>query len=281
MGSDEKTDTKTTMQILTPEQQRLASLSAGFYDQFGGSNPTLPGAAGVAGFDPLQVQGQNEVLGAVPQAKATIDSANTQNQKLTGGDYLDPDNASTQGAIRAAVRPLTDTFRDITLPGIGADASTSGSGGISANFGGSRHGIAEGLAARDLNNKIGDVSSTISNTARQTNMDQMLKALGLAPSLAAGSTIPGGITSTVGDIRQNQAQTSLSAENAAKQFAEFLPLLKAQMLGAGASGLPGGGTTSTGTSSGSSNSVNQIIGGASAAGGLASGAAKLLPLLLA
>lgn len=279
MGGGSTADSKTTTQNLTPEQQKLASQASGYYDQFAASNPTLPGASGVAGFDPLQTAGQEQVLGSVPQAANTVNSANAQNQQFTSGAYLDPDNASTQGAIRAAVRPLTDTYRDVTLPGIASDASTSGSGGVSANFGSSRQGVAEGLATRDLSNKIGDVSSTISNTARQGNMQNMLTAIGQAPSVAASSTIPGGITSTVGDIRQNQAQTTLSAQQQADQFAQFLPLLKAQLLGQGAAGLPGGSSTATGTSSTQANPISQIIGGASAAGGLAGGMAQLLPLL--
>lgn len=255
-------------------------MSAGYYDQFGASNPTLPGSAGVAGFDPLQTQGQGQVLSSVPQADATVRGANAASQAFTAGDYLNPDNPSTQGAINAAVRPLVNTYRDVTLPGIAADASTSGSGGISANFGGSRHGIAEGLATRDLQNKEGDVAATISNQARQQGLEDQLRAIGLAPQTAASSTIPGGITSTVGDIRQNQAQTALSADTSASQFAQFLPLLKAQLLGQGAAGLPGGSTTATGTSTNEASPVSQIIGGASAAGGLAGGLSKLLPLLM-
>lgn len=280
MGGDSKQDSKTTTQVLTPEQQRLASLSAGFYDQFAGSNPTLPGRAGVAGFDPLQTAGQQQVLDSVGQAASTVGSANTGNQRFTGGEFLDPDNESTRGAISAAVRPLTDTYRDVTLPGIAADASTSGSGGISANFGGSRHGIAEGLATRDLNNKVGDVSATISNQARQAGLDATLRAIGQAPQIAASSTIPGGITSTVGDIRQNQTQTEMSADQQASQFQQWLPLLKAQLLGQGAAGLPGGSTQSTGTTETEANPFSMLIGGASAAGGLAGGLSKLLPLFM-
>lgn len=280
MGNDSKQDSKTTTQILTPEQQRLAALSAQNYEQFAGSNPKLPGSAGVAGFDPLQTAGQEQVLGSVGQAAGTVNSANASNQRFTGGEFLDPDNASTQGAIRAAVRPLTDTYRDITLPGIAADASTSGSGGISANFGGSRHGVAEGLATRDLNTKIGDVSSTIADRARTTGLDNMLRAIGQAPATAAASTIPGGITSTVGDIRQNLRQTQMSADQQAQQFADWLPAIKAQLLGQGAAGLPGGSTQSIGTTETSANPFSQVIGGAAAAGGLAGGLSKLLPLFM-
>lgn len=280
MGGSSKEDTKTTTQILTPEQQRLASLASGNYEKFAATSPTLPGAAGVADFDSAQVAGQEQVLGSVGQAADTVNSANAQNQQFTSGAYLDPDNPSTQGAIRAAVRPLTDTYRDITLPGIAADASTSGTGGISANFGGSRQGIAEGLATRDLNNKISDTAGTIANQARLTNLNSTLQAIGQAPQIAASSTIPGGITSTVGDVRQGQTQAKLDATTQAEQFKQFLPLLMGQWLAQGASGLPGGGTQSVGSSSSQSDPFSTLIGGASAAGGLAGGLGKLLPLFM-
>lgn len=281
MGSADNSQTQTTTQILTPEQQQLASLSAGNLVKFAGTNPTLPGAAGVAGFDPLQTSGQEKVLSGVGTAGDTVGGAASANQRFTGGEFLDPDNASTQGAIRAAVRPLTDTYRDVTLPGIAADASTSGSGGVSANFGGSRQGIAEGLATRDLNNKIGDVSATISDRARTDALSNMLKAVGLAPTTAAAQSIPGGMESTVGDVRQGQAQRVLDAKNAASQFQQFLPLMMGQWLGQGAASLPGGSTQSVGSSTTTTNPINQIIGGTAAAGSLASGLSNLLPLLMA
>lgn len=280
MGGSSQADTKTTTQMLTPEQQQLVSQATGNWQQFATSNPTLPGSAGVAGFDPLQTEGQSQVLGSVGQAKGTVDSANAQNQYFTSGALLDPDNPSTQGAIRAAVRPLTDTYRDVTLPGIAADASTSGSGGVSANYGSSRQGVAEGLATRDLNNKVSDTSSAIANQARQSGLNATLQAIGQSPQIAASSTIPGTITSTVGDVRQQQAQNVLSADTAAQQFQQWLPLLKAQLLTQGAAGLPGGSVTATGTSNQDANPISQLIGGASAAGGLAGGISKLLPLLM-
>lgn len=279
MGGSSTSDTKTTTQQLTPEQQQLVSQATGNWQQFANSNPTLPGSSAIAGFDPLQTAGQEQVLGSVGQAKGTVDSANAQNQYFTSGALLDPDNPSTQGAIRAAVRPLTDTYRDVTLPGIAANASTSGSGGVSANYGSSRQGVAEGLATRDLNNKISDTSNAIANQARQSGLNATLAAIGQSPQIAASSTIPGTITSTVGDVRQGQAQNVLSADTAASQFQQWLPLLKAQLLTQGAAGLPGGSVTATGTSNQDANPISQLFGGAAAAGGLAGGLSKLLPLL--
>lgn len=279
-GSSDNSASQTTQQILTPEQQWLASAATQNYQKFAGSDPSLPGAAGVAGFDPSQVAGQNKVLGAVGTAGDTVGGAASANQRFTGGEFLDPDNPSTAGAIRAATRPITDTYRDVTLPGIASDASTSGSGGISANFGGSRQGVAEGIASRGMQNAVADTAAKISDSARTDALSNMMKAIGLAPQTAAAQSIPGGMESTVGDVRQGQAQRVLDADTQAKQFKQFLPLMLAQWLGQGAGSLPGGSTQTTGSSTTESNPINQLIGGAAAGGSLMSGAAKLLPFLM-
>lgn len=280
MGSGSTSDSKTTTQQLTPQQQQLADLAMPQAQQFAASNPTLPGSSGVAPFDPLQTQGQNEVLGSTGAAKNIVQGAGNANQFLTSGQALDPSsNPALQHTIDAATRPIYENLNDTTLPQLSADAST-GAGGISANVGGSREGIAQGIATRGANNAAGAVSSGIANQGYQSGLNAMLTATGQAPGIAAGQTIPGTITSTVGDVRQGQNQANLTADASAKQFADFLPMLKAQFLTQLASGTPGGSTTSTGTSNTDANPLSQIIGGASAAGGLAGGLSKLLPLLM-
>lgn len=281
MGNESKADSKTTTQQLTPEQQALVSQASPLYSQFAASNPTLPGSAGVSPFDPLQTEGQNEVLGAAPAAGNIVGTAGRTNQYMASGALLDPNtNPGFQGAINAAARPIQDTLRDVTLPGIASDASTSGSGGVSANYGSSRQGIAEGLASRGASNAVKDATAGVINAGYNKGLDSTLAAIGQSPTIAASQTIPGTITSTVGDVRQQQAQAGLSADTAASPFAQWLPLLKAQMLTQGAGALPGGSTTSTGTSNTDANPLSQLIGGASAAGGLAGGLSKLLPFLL-
>ena len=279
MGSGSQADSKTTTQQLTPEQQGLVNMAMPNYQQFAASNPTLPGSSGVAQFDPLQTQGQNEVLGGVGTAQNTVSNANSANQWLTSGAALDPTtNPALQSTINAATKPIFQNLNDTTLPALSADAST-GAGGISANVGGSREGIAQGIATRAANDSAGAVASGIANQGYNSGLNALLTATGQAPTTAASTTIPGTITSTVGDVRQQQNQANLSADNAAKQFADWLPLLKAQYLTQGASGTPGGSSTSTGTSNTDANPISQLIGGASAAGGLAGGLSKLLPLL--
>lgn len=278
MGGSSQSDTKTTTQNLTPEQQGLVNLAYPEYQQFAASNLSLPGAAGtVSPFDPAQVAGQNAVLNSAGKMGDVVGSAANQNQNITGGAFLDPgSDPYVQNAVKAATDPIFQDLNEKTLPTQQANAST-GAGGVSANFGNSREGIAEGLATQGAQRAAGQAGANILNSARQNGINATLAAIGQAPTTAASLSIPGATTSTVGDVRQQQAQNVLNADTAASQFQQWLPLLKAQLLTQGASGLPGGSTTSVGTSNQDANPFSQAIGGISAIGGLAGGLGKLLP----
>jgi hypothetical protein len=281
MGGTQTADTKTTTQQLTPEQQRLAAAASGQYDAFAASNPTLPtGDAAVSPFDPNQVAGQEAVLGQTGNAAQTVGTAAGTNREIAGGEFLDPgSNPYVQNAIKAATNPIFDQLNNKTLPGVAANAST-GSGGISANFGGSRQGVIEALATKDANEAAGNTGAGIANAALQHGLDATNTAIAQAPTSAASLAVPGTMQSTVGDVRQQQGQNVINANNAALQLQQWLPAIKAQLLAQGAGALPGGSTTSTGTSNTSANPFQTAIGGAAAAGGLAGGLSKLLPLLM-
>lgn len=280
MTGSSTSDSKTTTQQLTPEQQALTGLAAGNYEQFAGSNPTLPtGDQAVAPQNAQQIGGQQSVLSALPQISSSVGTAANTNQQIAGGEFLDPgSNPVVQNAVKAATQPIYDNLNQNTLPQADANAST-GAGGISANFGGSRQGVVDSLATKNADTAAGSAGANVINSALQNGLNATNTAIAQAPTSAASLTLPGATESTVGDVNQTQAQNVLDANNAASQLQQWLPLLKAQALAGGASGLPGGSTTSTGTSNTDASPASTIIGGASAAGGLAGGLAKLLPLL--
>lgn len=273
MGSDGKStvdSTKTTTQNLTPEQQKLVGLSMPAFEQIATGTPTLPGAAGVAGFDPLQTLGQNTVLAGTDTQKGVVSGAAGANQWLTSGAALDPDtNPYTRKVQEAAVRPIYDNLVQKILPAISADASTSGTGGISANYGGSRHGIAQGLATQSANDAAASATASVGNNAYDKGLAAMLSAMGQSNAVAAGQSIPGSTISSVGDVRQQQAQKYLTAEQQAQQFLQFLPYIKASALAAGAGSLPGGSTTATGSQTKEISDWEKFMGiGGLAVGGL-------------
>ena len=276
-GGSTQSDQKTTTQVLTPEQQSLVNYALPEYQKFAASNPTLPGSSAIAPFDPLQLQGQQQVLDAEGQIGKTIGNANAADQLLTSGALLDPTtNPALKATINAATEPIFSNLNQTTLPQIAADAST-GAGGISANYGGSRQGIAEGLATQGAQRAAANAAAPIANAGYNSSLNALLSAIGQAPTTAAASTMPGTVTSTVGDVRQQQAQQGLSADAQASQLQQWLPYLKASLLTQGASGLPGGSTVSIGTSNKEPDTASKILGGAStAAGALGS----ILPFLM-
>ena len=275
MGQSSGSNQTTTTQQLTPEQQALTSLAAGQFQQFAGSNPTLPtGNQAVAPFTPAQQQGQQMTLGAAGQMEPVLGSAAGTNQYLSSGAFLDPGtNPYVQNAVKAATDPIFQDLSQRTLP----QQQATGAAGSGVNYGGSREGVQEGLDVQGAQRAAGQAGANIMNTALGQGLTATNQAIAQAPTTAGSLALPGGVTSAVGDVQQQQAQNVLNANNQASWFQQMLPLLKAQMLTGGAAGLPGGSSVSTGTTQQNADPISQIIGGVSAAGGLAGGLGKLLP----
>lgn len=83
-------------------------------------------------------------------------------------------NPYLQSYMDASVRPLTQQFANTILPGISQDAISAG------GFGGSRQGIAEGLASQGLQQATGDITSRIGNEGYAQGLGAMISGLGAA-----------------------------------------------------------------------------------------------------
>lgn len=121
----------------------------------------------------------------------TTDRYDSENMKtLMMGNA--EDNPYLQGSIRAAQRPLIDQFNSAG----GTMATIRNNSVANGTFGGSRQGIAEGIAARGLNDKLGDISATMANDNYKMAMMQRNDAVRnmqgfntarlMAPQLLAG-----------------------------------------------------------------------------------------------
>src|SRR5215831_14237317 len=244
MGGGSQQQQTTTTQQLTPEQQSLVSLAAPQYQQFAASNPTMPtGSQAVAPFTPSQVAGQQQVLGAAGQMEPVVGTAANTNQYLSSGAFLDPgSNPYVQNAVKAATDPIFQNLAQNTIP---TDQGTAASGS-GVNYGGSREGIAEGLATQGAQRAAGQAGASIMNTALGQGLTATGQAIAQAPTTAGSLAQPGAVESAVGDVQQQQAQNVLNANNQAAMLQYMLPLLQAQYLTQGAAALPGGSTTSTG-----------------------------------
>jgi hypothetical protein len=262
MGGGGGQPEQSTRVELTPEQKELYKLAMPNLKDFAANPPQVNPDSAVAGFDPLQTQGQEMALASTGGQGQIVGSAADASKFFTSGDVLDPaSNPGLQGHIDAAVRPIYDNLTERALPAVRSGATQAG------QFGGSRQAIAESLAIRDAGRAAGDTSAKIVGQNYGTGIDAMTKALGLSGSTAQNLTIPGQTTSAVGDVRQNLLQQILG-ENASKwNYEQMLPLLMGKELIGAAGAMPNAGTVSTANNP-TQNPWMQGLGGAAAGASL-------------
>lgn len=294
------TQTNQTQVVLSPEQRELLDLSMPSLRQFAASPPRLPEGTQIAGFDPLQQQAQGEVLqagqdyrsalagarsaleGAAPAAQNVATQAAGTYGTLTSGDLLRPEsNPALQeymtSAINAGTAPIVDDLLQRALPAVRSGARMAG------QYGGSRQGIAEGLAIQGAERQVGDVgariASQIASQGYGQGLDAMTRGLGLtgavqgaqvAPTdlfrtsadLARAGLEPATWTGAIGDVRQGMTQAQI--DEAAQKFLyeEQLPLLVGKELASIVSGIPTGGMQTTGPAPRTSNPLMGGMGGA-------------------
>ncbi len=272
----QQTSTTVTQQELSPQQQQLLELAVPFAETFGQQPLQLFPGQTIAPRGPLELEGQQLAIdlarSGLPDFLGPIAGGQ---QFLSSGAALFPQtNPALQAATEAAVRPLTQAFEQNILPNIRGEANLAG------QFGGSRQGIAEGIAGQGLLQSVGDVSATMQSQAYQTALENMTRSLFAAPGITGLTTLPSDILSTVGAGNRAFEQAQINEQVQRFSTEQLLPLLQAQGLAGLAMGLPGGQTIaqSTGPSPFGTTSPWQT-GFAGAAGGAALGGMFGQPLL--
>ena len=132
---------------------------------------TVGGATGAINAATGGVQGPPagaNLAGAPTIGAAGVDIAPTLESNL-GGSGLDPFIGET---VDAATRSLVNNFQRNIIPSIGDAAGQAGQPG------GSRQGIAEGVASGDLINSVGDVTSRLFSEGFNRNVDVQQNAIG-------------------------------------------------------------------------------------------------------
>lgn len=166
-------------------EQSMASSGS----SIGGLAGQTANGAGVAG------SAMNQLLGAGGQAAAgTGGQINAMNQLAAAGDPST--NPYFQQALQSAIRPVTEQYQEQVIPGIRQGAQDAG------QMGGSRQGVAEGIAARGYQNTVGDISANMGNAAYA----QGLNALQASGQLGQGLTNQGlSALGSAGSLGANQA----------------------------------------------------------------------------
>ncbi len=264
-GGGQQTSQQTTQQILSPEQQQLLNMAMPFASKYAQNQPTLPTGSSVAGFTDPQKTGQAQTLGAAgPGGELSQEAKNAAGAQsfLTSGASLSPDaNPGLRAAIAGAVRPIEQNFSENIEPAI-----REGGVGV-GQFGGGREGALEGIATQAEQQAIGSTAGSMESANFQNSLDQMTRAMGLTPTVQQASLEPGAATSSVGDVQQQLEQQQLTEAFNKFMFPQTQPLSTAESLSSIASGIPGGGSTTSGSVTSNPSLMQQIMG----YGGLAAG----------
>lgn len=161
-----------------------------------------------AGFDPATVSGQQRALdfartGAVESTEA---ARGTLESHLDPGFLRPETNPALQATIDAVTRSVGRNVTERALPSIRTTAALHG------GVGGSRQGIAEGLAIARGQETAGDIAASIASQGFGNALNAQTRALALAPQTIQAGTIPATIEGQVGLERQQQGQRELNSD---------------------------------------------------------------------
>ena len=237
----------------------LKSLFDAAQTQFDNPNqPSFFSDSTVARFDPATVRAQQNIEGtAVPQAQGLVDSLASTSQDILSGKFLDPNQDPTlQGSLDAIARPVNESLTEQFLPNIRSGAVANRS------VGGSRQGIAEGIAGRGASNAIADASASLLSTNRLAGMDQITKTLALGPGTANAQAIPASILDAVGRQRQGLEQANINENIDRHNFGETEEDRRLANFASIISGNFGSQSTSTGSGTRGPSQLEGALGGA-------------------
>lgn len=185
-------------------------------------------------------------------------------QQFALGDILSPStNPYLAEAGAATVAPLYENLTRQVLPRIGTNAVLAG------GQGGSRQGIAEGLAIQGTQAEAGRSLANLYNTAYGQSLDTFNRALALSPQTYALGQQPALTLDAVGQAQQQRQQQEINDALQRYYFNEYAPwneLVQYQQL---VQGNFGGTATGTTTAPGGGSSLGGALGGGLLGYGLA------------
>lgn len=221
--------TTSTQQLYSPEEAAERAKVMREAERIYGQTAGTIGASGFPGAVPITPSAQTQQGSQMLQNWATgagaQQSGQLQNALQFGlRDVLNvQNNPALAGAIQGAVRPITQSYVD---PG-GVMSQIRTGAGQAGQFGSSRQGIAEGIAAGRYANAIGDVSSRMMSDAYGQGLQTFASTLAQAPELMQAQQQPALAMGAAGALEDELAREQAQYEADARMWdlnAEWAPL---------------------------------------------------------
>jgi hypothetical protein len=245
-GGGPSNTTQTTKVEYSPEEQaarnQVMSAALGTYDKAQANNDGIYRGARPIGAGGVTQQAQQMALQNAWAQTAQLDKTQAANNFGLHDALFAESNPYLQSAMTAATRPMEEQFAESggALQGIRQGAIQSG------GYGGSRQGIAEGIATKGLNNKIADTRSTMAYQGYRDGLDQQQAAIKAQGMLSLLSQMPQQQVAAVGAQQDAQAQQMENYSANAAQYANTAQWEPIQNLANVIYGGSNGTTTATG-----------------------------------
>lgn len=279
MSNDPAVTTQETVTKLPPEQDAaFKNLIAAAQQQFsspgGLAGEFFPGET-VAGFDPNQLAAQNQSIDFANQFGSQFQDQILQGLQFGLQGVLNPlDQPGIQDSLKFLQTNALQGLTEGILPQIRSGSIASG------GFGGSRQGIAEGLAAGRTQQGVAGAQAGLINQAFQGGLGVFNNALNNAGNIFQSALAPQGILAGVGGQRQQQEQNLINAAQQRFNFeSQVAPFLNLQRLQGLLTNNLGGTQTSTTTQDPGGNKILQGIGTAISLASLIPSGGATAPLL--
>lgn len=228
------------------------------------SSAAYPGAA-VVPFSQHTLAAQQLATRNAEQAQGSIDQINSGVHYGLSGAMDVNNNPYLQHAISAAIRPTTEAYTD--AGGVLSQIRTNA--GQTGQFGGSRQGVAEGIAAGRYNQTINDTAAKMASAAYDKGQDTFARTLMFAPQALETGMMPVNWLSGVGAQQEGLAMEQAQYAADARLWGLNAPWAPLQNYASIVYGGASPSTTATSTYSGGGNQRN-VLGGV--AGGAMYGA---------
>lgn len=215
---------------LQTEAKRIYEATKGSFAQYPGAQIAPPGPATMSAEQNMMALANGAQNNIVPNVFGALNYNLNSARDVQNNPFL-------AGAMEAALRPMGEQFTQA-----GGALSNIRSGAMDAGqYGGSRQGIAEGIAMRGLANSMGDVVAKMGSDAYGKGLDASTKALVAAPVALSAAATPTSWQSSVGAQQDMRTQQALNREADVTQWgmnADWIPLRNyANMIyGGGSSG---------------------------------------------
>lgn len=212
-----------------------------------------------AGFTPWQQQGLQAQAQRAVEGSPTMSAANTNLQSVLNGSFLG-NNPYLEAQIQAAQGDLVNSWNNTAMPQWSKAMQSSGS------FGNTGVMAAQGNAADALQKNLGRISSDMRFNAYNTERQNMMSALGMAPTFAQQDYADIDRLTQAGQAYQGQQQKELDTAYQQWQQAQQYPQQQLNVMRNALGGVNFG-NTSTQTAPGAS-TASQVLGGITSGLGL-------------